>query len=455
MKPIMKDLLLIQSFDLSQLIEEYRMFFLALLPSVFILAVLIEYFDRLEPFILVKRALISILILTSVTAFYSQSIETSMEVADEILATQKQGNILLMDMFDGINHWDKVKYDEKGKDFYKNKNALWGTLAFLKYHMFDSFVNDGFTVVIYFITKLCFLILKVVYSLVYYLGYGLIGIPCLIYLFPSMGNVLRGAILSFIWCLILPHILVFIITMIGTEINKGYISGQIIGGSMIGTALLFILTLFIAFSPLIGTMILTGAGISSAGGIIASMGANYVMNLPKNVANTAATLFTGGTLGPKMLMAKGAAGGSYKIAKGASKAMKSSFSGGNTDNKKTKTNGGNMEQGKRINDVTHISNAMKDIQKDLESSNSSSSYKKPADISKVKFRLGDTSKTSPRNNTNQASKATSGVNNAELSKYSRVNSETKKTIDSNSRSGSRSESYRTGDRSLSKHKNRK
>jgi hypothetical protein len=358
-------------------------------------------------------------------------------------------------MFDGVKHWDKVKYDEKGKDFYKNKNALWGTLAFLKYHMFDSFVNDGFTVVIYFITKLCFLILKVVYSLVYYLGYGLIGIPCLIYLFPSMGNVLRGAILSFIWCLILPHILVFIITMIGTEINKGYISGQIIGGSMIGTALLFILTLFIAFSPLIGTMILTGAGISSAGGIIAGMGANYVMNLPKNVANTAATLFTGGTLGPKMLMAKGAAGGSYKIAKGASKAMKSSFSGGSKDNKKTKTNGGNMEQGKRINDVTHISNAMKDIQKDLESTNSSSSYKKPADISKVKFRLGDTPNPSLNNRANQINKKPSGENNAKLSKYSRVNSETKKTINSDRRSGSRSKPHRSGDGNLPKHKNRK
>ena len=185
------------------------------------------------------------------------------------------------------------------------------------------------------------------------------------------------------------------------------------------------------------------------------MGANYVMNLPKNVANTAATLFTGGTLGPKMLMAKGAAGGSYKIAKGASKAMKSSFSVGNKDNKKSKTDGGNVEKGKRINDVTHISNAMKDIQKDLESTNSSSSYKKSADISKVKFRPGDTPNPSLDNRANQVNKKTSGVNNAKLSKYSRVNSETKKTTNTNSRGGSNSQSYRTGDRSISKFKNRK
>lgn len=419
MNSVMKDLLLIQSFNLSQLIEEYRVFFLGLLPSIFILAILVEYLDRLEPFILVKRAFISILILTSVTAFYHQSIETSMEVADEILASQKQGNILLMDMFDGINHWDKVKYEDKGKDFFKDKNKLWGTLAFLKYHLFDSFVNDGFTVVIYFISKICFLILKVVYSLVYYLGYGLIGIPCLIYLFPSMGNVLRGAILSFIWCLIVPHILVFIISMIGTEINKGYISGQIIGGSMMGTALLFILTLFIAFTPLIGAMILTGAGISSAGGIIASMGANYVMNLPKNAFNSAATVFTGGTLGPKMKLASATVGGSYKLASKAKGSIASKFQ--ESSSKKNK----NMDVGKQsrnetIKDAQHISEFFKGVQKSIDESKITQSSKKS--VSDIRFKFSDTNNSIQRNE---------GIKNAKLSKYSRVDKQAQKTTNSN------------------------
>lgn len=315
MNNIIKDLLLVQSFDLSNLIEEYRLFFLGLLPSVFILAVIIEYLDRLEPFTLVKRAFISILILTTVTGVYEKSIMSSMDTADEVLKEQKQKNILLMDLFEGINHWDQLNKD-KGKEFYKDKNALWGTLAFLKYHLFDSFINDGFTITIYFIIKICFLILKVVYSLVYYLGYGLIGIPCLIYLFPSMGNVLRGAVLSYLWCLVIPHVLVFIISMIGAEINKGYVSGQIIGGSMIGTAFLFILTLFVAFTPLIGAMILNGSGISQAGGIIASIGANYVMNLPRNSVNTGASMILGAPLGPKATIAKSMVGKGLKFSKG-------------------------------------------------------------------------------------------------------------------------------------------
>ena len=308
------DILLIQSFDLDGLIEDYRMFFLALIPSMFILSCLIEYFDRLDWLGALKRAVISILILTSVTSFYEDSILASIEAANSKLKSLKQTNILLMDMFEGGKYLDNSKPDSK--QFYKDENAVSGSMKFLKYHLFDSFINDGFTISVFFISKICFLIIKVVYSLVYYLGIGLIGVPCIIYLFPTMGNVLRGAILSYIWCLVVPHILVFILSLVGSEINKGYVSGQIIGGSATGTALLFILAIFIAFTPLVAMMLVNGSGMAHAGGIIASIGANYAMNIPKSVTNSVATALTGGKLGPKTQLAKGGAKIGFKVAKG-------------------------------------------------------------------------------------------------------------------------------------------
>ena len=286
MNGVVKELLLIKSIDLGHLIDKYHSFFMAAIPCVFVLAILVEYLDRLDPFSLVKRAIISILILSSVTSFYHKSIEASMEAADAILESQKQGNLLLVDMFSGTDYLKGLD-DKRGKNKFGQEKGLWdGTLSFLKFHLFDKFVNDIFSFSVFFIVKLCFLILKVVYSLVYYLGYGLIGIPCLIYLFPSMGNVLRGAILSFLWCLIVPHVLVFMISMIGAEINRGYVSGEIIGGSMMGTALLFILSLFMASTPLMTAMILNGSGISQAGGIIGAIGANWVMKLPRSAIHS-------------------------------------------------------------------------------------------------------------------------------------------------------------------------
>lgn len=300
------DLLLIQSFSLDTLIEDYRLFFIGLLPLIFMLAVLVEYFDQLNTFDLIKRVVISILILTSVTSFYKESIFTSIEIANEKLSQQRANNILLMDMFEGGRFLDNVPH-ANDKDFYKDENYLTGTLKFLKHHIFDNFVNDGFTITVYFISQLCFLILKIVYSLVYYLGIGLIGIPCLIYIFPTMGNVLRGAILSYIWCLVLPHILVFILSMIGAEISTGYMNHQIIGGSATGTALLFLLTLFIAFTPLVTMMLINGSGMAHAGGIIASIGANYIMNLPRVSTNNIASILTGSNVGPKTKLAMSSA----------------------------------------------------------------------------------------------------------------------------------------------------
>lgn len=292
-----RSLLLIDSLDLGELIEQYRLFFLGLLPSVFILAIILEYFNKIEPLFLLKRALISILILTTITSIYHKSIDLSLNAADEMLNSQKHKNILLQDMLSSLKNWDKLNSSKKS--FYKDSGAVSGTLSFLKYHLFDSFINDSFIVIVYFLSQLCFLILKLVYSLVYFLGYGLVGIPCLIYLFPNMGNILKGAIITFLWLLTLPHVLVFILSLIGSEINKGYISGEVIGGSIVGTALLLLMSLFIAFTPIITSMILNGSGISHAGGIIATLGANYVLSIPKSAGASSVGLIAGTGLGPK------------------------------------------------------------------------------------------------------------------------------------------------------------
>jgi len=94
--------------------------------------------------------------------------------------------------------------------------------------------------------------------------------------------------------------------MIGSEINTGYQAGQVIGGSASGTVLLFIMTLFIAFTPFITMMLINGSGIAQAGGVIALLGGNLIKSLPSTAIKTGATIATGGVLGPKMALATGA-----------------------------------------------------------------------------------------------------------------------------------------------------
>ena len=231
-----------------------------------------------------------------------------------------------MDMFEASKYFDKID-DTRKTNFFKGNGYLSGGLKFLKYHFFDSFVNDGFTIGVYFFSQLCFLLIKVIYSLVYYLGYGLIGIPILIYLFPTMGNVLRGSIISYLWCLIVPHVLVFVLSMIGSEINRGYESAQIIGGSISGTALLFLLTLFIAFTPFISMMLINGSGVAQAGGLISLVGGNFIRSLPMSGVNSGASFMTGGGLGPKGKVALGFLSAGSTMASGSMKGAKGVMSG--------------------------------------------------------------------------------------------------------------------------------
>ena len=101
------------------------------------------------------------------------------------------------------------------------------------------------------------------------------GIPCLLYLFTKTQGAMKGAVTTFVWLLVAPHVLVFMMTIISSEINKGY-HGQILGGSIAGTALLIVLAIFIAFVPLITTMLISITGVSSAGSIISTLLAHKV-----------------------------------------------------------------------------------------------------------------------------------------------------------------------------------
>ena len=383
------DLLMITSFNLDNLIEDYRQFFMSLLPGMFIFACLIEYFDRMQVFQLVKRGLIAVLILTSVTSFYKASIEYSIDAANTKFSEQKFKNILLMDMFEASKHFDSID-DNRKSSFFKDNGYLKGGLKFLKYHFFDSFINDGFTIGVYFFSQLCFLLIKVIYSLVYYLGYGLLGIPVLIYLFPTMGNVLRGGILSFIWCLIVPHVLVFVLSMIGSEINQGYQTGQIIGGSLTGTALLFLLTLFIAFTPFISMMLINGSGIAQAGGLISLVGGNFLRSLPMSGLNSGASFMTGGGLGPKGKVAMGFISAGSTIASTAVKGVKGVMTGFKRPATSNVTQGVSKNMSNQNLDAMTISKQMKSLTQSMDMNsrtgqNQSASRFKNA--SEVRFKL--------------------------------------------------------------------
>ena len=305
------DFLLIDSIDIGDLTDRYRLFFAGLLPGVFMAALIAEHFTGMDPAGLLKRAILSVLLLSSVGTFYHQGVRASMDAADGMLRSEMAGNPLLGDMLSGNIRSSVAAPSAAGKKFFA-EGYLKGTMDFLRYHLFKRPVNDLFTTTVAFVTGVCLVVLKIVYSLVYWLGLALFGLPCLIHLFPGMGKVLRGALTSWLWCLALPHVLVVVLTVLCDRIGHGYAAGEVIGGSIAGTALLFVMALMIAFVPLITTFILTGGGVSHAGGVVATMGANLVMNMPKLALTKAARHFFPKITGRAGIPVAGATRTSYR-----------------------------------------------------------------------------------------------------------------------------------------------
>ena len=125
-----KGLLLIEGLDLARLAQDYRLFFLGLLPSMFVLAILIEFLGDLSPFSLLKRAFISILILSSITTFYYSSISASMDAAESMLDESKASNILLMDLFEGGKYLDQLNLHAARKIILMIWVGHWSAYAF-------------------------------------------------------------------------------------------------------------------------------------------------------------------------------------------------------------------------------------------------------------------------------------------------------------------------------------
>ena len=212
---------------------------------------------------------------------------------------------------------------------------------------------------------------------------------------------------------------------------------------MLGTSLLFIMTIFIAFTPLIGTMILSGSGASSAGGIIASMGANYVMNLPKNGIRSAVSVLSGGPLSPRMKLAREVLGGSYKLASKASGTVVSKFKGSGS-NKSRSIREVNPIHGERVTDMEHVSKFINSVQKDLGASSIISSN--GTKVRDIRFRLGPTS-----NNQNSIERDS----NAKISKSGKVDKRSEKTTNDRRSSERLSQSNPTRNRNLHKFKTKR
>ncbi len=221
------------------------------LPS-FIIALCWEYFNEFKFGEVIKKL---ILVLAFMGVFYpihKEGVELSLQSSGELLKEISPNNLFL-------KKWTDIKVRTKED---KMSNATgWGTIE----RFIVPNLNDLIGTFFFLLSKLLIWILKLIYSTVYHLTYVFAPLSAILYFFPIANASLRGTLISSLWCMILPFVLVAILAIVGNSFQSNAMNGEIVISSMDQILWLFGITLLIAATPVFTLGLLKGSGMAMAG----------------------------------------------------------------------------------------------------------------------------------------------------------------------------------------------
>lgn len=221
------------------------------LPT-FVIALIWEYFNEFKFGEVVKKL---ILILAFIGVFYhihKEGVELSLKSSGDILREISPNNLFL-------RKWTEVKV--KTSEDKMSKATGWGTIERILVPNFNDLLGTAF----FLLSKLLIWILKLIYSTVYHLTYVFAPLTAILYFFPITNASLKGTIISSLWCMILPFVLIAILAIVGNSFQTNANNGEVIISSMDQILWLFGVTLLIAASPIFTLGLLKGSGMAMAG----------------------------------------------------------------------------------------------------------------------------------------------------------------------------------------------
>lgn len=262
---------------------------------VFVFALLIDRFlERQQPMQILKRVLLAQVILISMPLYYKGVIGFGFDVGNNLLSKQTTGLVA---------NWTKIT---KRAEIQMKKKP--DTLDVVK--AFFSF--DGASVVEKMAATLifiCILLLKVIYSVVYYGTYSAVPILCLLAIFPKFENHLQGAFKSILFLIIEVILVAFVLLFMNSTISFGINANGFMTG-LVAIAKFLVLVFILLGTLKMSHSLINGSGIESwAGGMGQMLGAGLAyktMGLGMSAAGTTgkvgkdALTTAGGVVGGKV-----------------------------------------------------------------------------------------------------------------------------------------------------------
>lgn len=244
---ILRGMLLINEPSVVKLYQEMTSIAQSFVAPVFLIALIIEFFGEMNFGGVVKKLLIVTLFMTFFYQFHEVAVSASLKAASETLQRVSPRNVF-------VKKWHEVKLRTKEKK---------------EWSLIEKFavpnLNDLVATAFFLMAKVFILLLKLIFSTVYYFTYVFSGITAVLYFLGWTKDALKATVQGSLWCMLMPFVLVAIICLVGNSLEDTSSSGELVLAKIDTIVWLFGVTLMMLLTPLISLALIKGEGIQAFG----------------------------------------------------------------------------------------------------------------------------------------------------------------------------------------------
>jgi hypothetical protein len=251
---VLEELLFQKSSSMLSIVDYVKSTSLKFLPGFFCLSLAIEYFRDWNFLQVLKQLVVVLIALMAFKSIHIDVVDHSFEAAQNIL-----------DHFDGQNEFLKRWKNEAAHRESSDESFDLTNLNI------KNLTSDVLSNLVWIICLFFFILLKQLYSFVYYLTLIFFPICALLSLLPITRGALAGAIKSSMWCMLMPFILAIAIVLLGQSLNWPTQESNYLVSNLEGILRLCVCLFLVLLSTLLAQKIIDGTGVSSFASSIGQM----------------------------------------------------------------------------------------------------------------------------------------------------------------------------------------
>jgi hypothetical protein len=237
----------------------------------FLLGTILEFFGEWNFQSVLKRLIFASILLVSFESMLIKGVNLSFEISGTLLKRFSPNNNL-------------VKALQKAKTEHQKENTtsskIFGYLRAIPNLLIDSATS----ITLYILKFLSFLLLKHLYSLVYFLLYSFFGLSALLSILNISQKSLEGSIKTLLWLYLTPLVLTITLILLDGIYGIKNPQGISVTENLENSLHLLVTCISLLMAPVFSTALIAGTGLGQVGDKLASMGAMSGFLMPQKWA---------------------------------------------------------------------------------------------------------------------------------------------------------------------------